>query len=131
MKTERTARERAQMIVQVRAGQMTAQAAAQALGVSRQTYYRWEKKGLQAMLGELENRPSGRPKTAPPAAMRALTAKVRTLEQRLAVAQQTADIRGLLRKLEQPGSKKKRSRSTKSSPCSKTSKAPPAPAPGP
>jgi hypothetical protein len=56
---------------------------------------------------------------------------VQTLEQQLAAVQQTADIRGLLRKLEQPGNKKKRIRSKKSSPWSKTSKPPPVPAPGP
>ncbi len=72
MKAAEAARLRAQMIVQVRAGRMTAQAAAQALGVSRQTYYRWERKGLQAMLGELANRPAGRPKTAAPPAEAAL-----------------------------------------------------------
>jgi len=131
MKTARTARERAQVIMQVRAGLMTVQAAAAALGVSRKTYYQWEKKGLQGMLGRLENRPAGRPTTAPPARVQALEAKVQTLEQKLAAAQQTADIRGLLRKLEQPGNKKKRSRSTKSSPWSKSSKPPPAPASGP
>ena len=116
MKAKQTARSRAQMIVQVRAGRMTAQAAAAALGVSRKTYYQWEKKGLQALLGELENRPAGRPKAAPSARVQALEARVRMLEQQLAVAQQTAEIRGLLRRMEQPGIKKKRRRSPTSSP---------------
>jgi transposase len=116
MKTKRTARERAQVIMRVRAGLMTAQAAAAALGVSRKTYYAWEEKGLQGMLGRLENRPAGRPKTAPPAAVQALTAKVQTLEKQLAAARQTAELRGLLRRMEQPGFKKKRSKSKGSSP---------------
>jgi transposase len=64
---------RTEMIVKVRAGLMTATAAAEALGVSRKTYYKWEKKGLQAMLaaGQAEN---------PGAASKEETAEVRALE---------------------------------------------------
>jgi transposase len=50
---------RTEMIVKVRAGLMTATAAAEALGVSRKTYYKWEKKGLQAMLAAGQNETAG------------------------------------------------------------------------
>ena len=51
---------RTEMIVKVRAGLMTATAAAEALGVSRKTYYKWEKRGLQAMLAAGEAEKPGR-----------------------------------------------------------------------
>jgi DNA-binding XRE family transcriptional regulator len=51
---------RTEMIVRVRAGLMTATAAAEKLGVSRKTYYKWEKKGLQAMLAAAQNDTAGR-----------------------------------------------------------------------
>ena len=51
--------QRASLILQVRAGQMTAQEAARQLGISRQAYYQWEKRALQAMLQSLADRPPG------------------------------------------------------------------------
>ena len=55
------ARQRAEMILKVRAGVMNASEAARALGISRKTYYKWEKRGLAAMLEGLYERNSGRP----------------------------------------------------------------------
>jgi len=40
------ARQRAEVIFKVRSGQMTAKAAAQTLGISRQQYYQWEQRGV-------------------------------------------------------------------------------------
>ena len=40
---------------------MTAAQAARVLGVSRKTYYKWEQRGLEALLGGLEDRSVGRP----------------------------------------------------------------------
>lgn len=108
MDSKATARTRAEMIVKVRAGLLTAQAAARALGVSRKTYYEWEKKGLQAMLGELEDQEPGRPPAGPSAAERALSTQVQALEAKLAVAEQTAEIRAVLRLMEQNVKKKRR-----------------------
>src|SRR5437660_120874 len=48
---------RASLILQVRAGQITAQEAAQQLGISRQAYYKWEKRALAALLQSLEDQP--------------------------------------------------------------------------
>jgi len=39
------AQKRARIIMQVRGGTMTAEEGANQLGVSRKTYYEWEKKG--------------------------------------------------------------------------------------
>src|SRR3974390_1411498 len=50
---------RASLILQVRAGQITAQEAAHQLGISRQAFYKWEKRGLAALLNALADPPAG------------------------------------------------------------------------
>ena len=40
---------------------MTAAEAARQLGVSRKTYYKWEQRGLSALLDGLSDQPPGRP----------------------------------------------------------------------
>ena len=52
-------------IIQVRAGLLTATAAADRLGISRNTYYQWESRALTAMLAALQPGQPGRPPTAP------------------------------------------------------------------
>ena len=59
--SERTALQRAEVIMKVRCGLLTASQAARQLGVSRKTYYKWEQRGLSALLGSLEDQPAGRP----------------------------------------------------------------------
>lgn len=59
--TQEKARLRAEVIMKVRCGQMTAQQAAEYLGVSRKTYYKWEERGLSALLSSLADQASGRP----------------------------------------------------------------------
>ncbi len=54
------ARHRAQLIMQVRSGVVTAEAAARSLGISRKTYYKWERRALAAMVAALGNREQGR-----------------------------------------------------------------------
>ena len=49
------ARQRAEVIFKVRSGQMTATEGAQLLGISRQQYYQWEQRALQALLSAVEN----------------------------------------------------------------------------
>ncbi len=56
-----SARLRAQVIMKVRCGLMTASQAAEKLGVSRKTYYKWEQRGLSALLVGLEDQSPGRP----------------------------------------------------------------------
>ena len=79
---------RTEMIVRVRAGLMTATAAAQTLGVSRKTYYKWEKKEVKA-----------------------LKRKVKTLSAKLEDMAQTAELRLMLRILERRDAKKKQTES--------------------
>lgn len=55
------ARQRAEQIIKVRSGQMSATEAARNLGISRKSYYKWEERALSAMMGALQNQSSGRP----------------------------------------------------------------------
>ena len=52
---------RAEVIMKVRCGLMTAQQAADRLGVSRKTYYKWEQRGLSALLDGVAEKAPGRP----------------------------------------------------------------------
>jgi transposase len=47
--------------MKVRCGLMAAAEAARQLGVSRKTYYKWEQRGLSALLDGLSDQPPGRP----------------------------------------------------------------------
>src|SRR5580658_9824605 len=100
MSTDPKALLRTEMIVKVRAGLMTATAAAEALGVSRKTYYKWEKRGLQAMLAAGQNETSGRPAEETSAEVKALREQVRTLSSKLEKMAETAELRYMLRLLE-------------------------------
>jgi DNA-binding XRE family transcriptional regulator len=55
-----SARKRAELIMKVRCGLMSATQAAAKLGVSRKTYYKWERKGLAGLLESVGDRPAGR-----------------------------------------------------------------------
>jgi transposase len=58
---QQTARQRAEIIMKVRCGLMNASQAAKQLGISRKTYYKWEQRGLSALLDGLTDQPPGRP----------------------------------------------------------------------
>ena len=60
-----SARKRAELIMKVRCGLMSASQAAAELGVSRKTYYKWERKGLSGMLESVCDRPAGRHRASP------------------------------------------------------------------
>ena len=107
---------RTEMIVKVRAGLMTATAAAEALGVSRKTYYKWEKKGLQAMLAAGQDEAAGRPSKEERKEVKALKRKVKSLSAKLEDMAQTAELRLMLRILERRDAKKKQKKSPGSSP---------------
>ena len=102
---------RTEMIVKVRAGLMTATAAAEKLGVSRKTYYKWEKKGLQAMLAAGQDDTAGRPSKEERKEVKALKRKVKTLSAKLEDMAQTAELRLMLRILERRDAKKKQTES--------------------
>jgi transposase len=102
------------MIVKVRSGQMTATDAAQALGVSRKSYYQWEKRGLSAMLSQLEDQKPGRPSSRPSPELVRMRSELSELRTRAESLEQTVRIRGLLRHMEGSAAKKKQPRSSNS-----------------
>jgi transposase len=95
------ARERATLIFKVRSGQLTATAAAQTLGISRQQYYQWEQRALQALLQALEDQPKGRPKGPTDPEKQALQRRVRHLEQQVQHLEQKEHLRQLLNEWEE------------------------------
>ncbi len=90
------ARQRAQLIMQVRSGVLTVEAAARQLGVSRKTYYKWERRALAAMVEALDNRGQGRPPRPLDAEKAALQRQTEELQAKLTVLEQTERIRQVL-----------------------------------
>ena len=95
------ARARAEVIFKVRSGQMTAVEAARTLGISRQQYYQWEQRALQALLTSLEDQPTGRPKTPTDPEEEQLQRRVEQLEQQVQQHQQRDQLRQLLSQWDQ------------------------------
>ncbi|HSB68078.1 MAG TPA: helix-turn-helix domain-containing protein [Candidatus Methylomirabilis sp.] len=96
------ARQRAQLIMQVRSGVLTAEAAARQLGISRKTYYKWERRALAAMVAALGNRGQGRPPQPRDPEKAALRRQTEALQAKLTVLEQTERIR---QRLAQPDKK--------------------------
>src|SRR5574341_1962230 len=90
------ARQRAQLIMQARSGVLTAEAAARQLGISRKTYYKWERRALAAMVAALGNRGQGRPPQPRDPEKAALRRQTEALQTKLTVLEQTEQIRQLL-----------------------------------
>jgi transposase len=93
---------RASLILQVRTGQITAQQAAQQLGISRQAFYKWEKRGLQALLNALQDQPPGRPKGTTDPEKNQLKSRVEELERQVRLYEQREALRTLLKQMEEP-----------------------------
>ena len=95
--------QRASLILQVRAGQITAQEAARQLGISRQAYYKWESRALRALLQSLEDQPKGRPASEKDPAKEQLQSRVNELERKVRLYEQRDQIRTLLKQMEESG----------------------------
>ena len=94
---EELARRRAALIVQVQSGLITAKEAARQLGVSRKTYYEWERRALAAMVQALADRPGGRPATPrPDPEKQTLETQAQQLEHKVMVLEQTLAVRQAL-----------------------------------
>ena len=113
---QKEAQARARVILQVRSGQISAKEGARQLGISRKTYYQWEKRALQGMLSQLEQQAPGRPaKATPDPQVAALEKKIAELESRLEVAQQTAEVRAVLMAMDEARERRARRKKKKSS----------------
>jgi len=94
------ARQRAQLIMQVRSGLLNAQEAARQLGISRKTYYKWERRALAAMVEALGNREAGRRPLPIDPEKQALERQAQELQAKLEVLEQTEQIRQRLEQLD-------------------------------
>ena len=92
---------RASLILQVRAGQITAQEAARQLGISRQAYYKWESRALRALLQSLEDQPKGRPPSEKDPQKEQLQNRVNELERKVRLYEERDQIRMLLKQMEE------------------------------
>ena len=64
--TQVQALKRAEIIMKVRCGLMTASQGAEELGISRKTYYQWEQRGLAGLLNGVSEKQAGRPENPRP-----------------------------------------------------------------
>ena len=76
MDKSQQARKRAEVIMKVNCGLMTAAQAARELNVSRKTYYKWEAKGLSGLMDSVTDQSPGRPEKAPDLATEDLEKKL-------------------------------------------------------
>ncbi len=96
--------QRASLILQVRAGQITAQEAARQLGISRQAFYKWERRALQALLNALQDQAPGRPKGTTDPVKDQLQSRVQELERKVRLYEQRDQLRTLLKEMEESDS---------------------------
>ena len=94
------ARQRAQLIMQVRSGLLNAQEAARQLGISRKTYYKWERRALAAMVEALGNREAGRRPLPIDPEKQVLEHQAQELQTKLEVLEQREQIRQRLELLD-------------------------------
>lgn len=80
---DRQARRRADRILKVRRGELSAKDAAAQLGISRKTYYEWESRALEGMLQGLQDREAGRPSVPVDPEKRGLQERIVELEKEL------------------------------------------------
>ena len=102
------ARKRAAVIFAVRSDRITAEEGARQLGVSRKTYYEWERRALEAMTEALENRASGRPGMPRDEEKERFQEKLAELENKLFVAEKTVEVRDMLHAYELQNAKTKK-----------------------
>jgi transposase len=93
---EERARRRAELIIQVQAGRMSAAAAAAQMGVSRKTYYKWEQRGLSAILSSLREGKRGRPAEPVDKEKACLIQEVKELREQVQVQEQIQRVRAVL-----------------------------------
>ncbi len=105
---EELARKRAAVIFAVRSGQITAEEGAKQLGVSRKTYYEWERRALEAVTEALEDRAPGRPEMPRDEEKERLEEKITELEDELFVAKKTVEVRDMLHAYELQNAKTKK-----------------------
>ena len=99
---------RTTVVFAVRSGQITAEEGARRLGVSRKTYYEWERRALQAMTEAMEDKASGRPSTPQDEEKQRLQEQIAELQNKLFVAEKTVEVRDMLHAYELHNAKVKK-----------------------
>ena len=90
---------KAELILKVRGGLMSASEAARLLRISRKTYYKWEQRGLEAMMEALCERSPGRPCGASAGEMKEMKHRIRELERELEKRKQADELRERVKQL--------------------------------
>jgi transposase len=93
---EELARNRAAVVFAVRSGQITAEEGARRLGVSRKTYYEWERRALEAMTAALEDRAPGRPSVPKNEEKEHLQQEIAELHNKLFIAEKKVEMRDMM-----------------------------------
>jgi len=105
---EELARKRAAVVFAVRSGQITAEEGARRLGVSRKTYYEWERRALEAITEALEDKAPGRPSIPQDMEKQHLQDENAELRNKLFVAEKTVEVRDMLHAYELHNAKAKK-----------------------
>src|SRR5512137_1673727 len=100
------ARQRALLILQVQAGQITATEAARQLGLSRKSYYQWQHRGLTALLQSQEGQPPGRPPQESDPQKEQLRRQVTQFQAKVTELEQIMELRQTLQQLQASDAKK-------------------------
>jgi len=88
---------------------MTATEAAKVLGVSRKTYYKWEQRGLAALLGGLQDQSAGRKEKAELAKREeALEKQLVQVKREKEILQKKMELREIAHQLESSDRSKKK-----------------------
>jgi transposase len=97
MENDPKALERVHLVIQVQSGQLTATEAAGKMGVSRKTYYKWERRCLRAMMEAMKEKDSGRPSFAVDQEKETLKQENEELKKDVLLLEQTLHIREVLK----------------------------------
>jgi transposase len=89
---ELLARRRAALFVQVQCGQITAKEAAEQLGISRKSYYQWERRALAALMAAMRERAQGRPTTPRDVQKEQLQHQVQQLQKQVRELERTVNL---------------------------------------
>lgn len=92
----RKAHQKLEVIMKVRSGQMTVTEAARQAGISRKTYYEWEKKALMAIMEAFAEKPPGRKEKKQDPEKEALKKELESVKKEKILLENTMRIRELL-----------------------------------
>ncbi len=93
---------------------MTATQGASALDISRKTYYKWENRAFEAMLGGLEDRDTGRPELPEPLQKEIdLNKRIEQLQREKELLEQKIKLKELVHEFELERARKAKGKSNK------------------